>query len=46
MILDYGYVMVKNLNDINSYIQNKQEQFSDKEAKRLIDRVKGNVTKG
>ncbi len=41
----YGYVVVKNLNDINSYIQNKQEQFSEKEVKRLIDRVKGDVTK-
>lgn len=42
---NYGYVVVKNLNDINSYIQNKQEQFSEKEVKRLIDRVKGDVTK-
>ena len=42
---NYGYVVVKNLNDINSYIQNKAEQFSEKEVKRLIDRVKGDVTK-
>jgi len=42
---NYGYVIVKNLNDINSYIQNKQEKFSEKEVKRLIDRVKGDVTK-
>jgi len=42
---NYGYVVVKNLNDINSYIQNKVEQFSEKEVKRLIDRVKGDVTK-
>lgn len=42
---NYGYVVVKNLNDINSYIQNKQEQFSEKEVKRLIDRVEGDVTK-
>ncbi len=42
---NYGYVVVKNLNDIISYIQNKQEQFSDKEVKRLIDRVRGDVTK-
>lgn len=41
---NYGYVVVKNLNDINSYIQNKVEQFSEKEVKRLIDRVKGDVT--
>ena len=38
-------IEVKNLNDINSYIQNKQEQFSEKEVKRLIDRVEGDVTK-
>jgi len=42
---NYGYVVVKNLNDINSYIQNKAEQFSEKEVKKLIDRVKGDVTK-
>jgi hypothetical protein len=42
---NYGYVMVKNLNDINSYIQNKVEKFSEKEVNRLIDRVKGDVTK-
>jgi len=42
---NYGNVVVKNLNDINSYIQNKVEQFSEKEVKRLIDRVKGDVTK-
>lgn len=42
---NYGYVVVKNLNDINSYIQNKVEKFSEKEVKRLIDRVKGDVTK-
>jgi len=42
---NYGYVVVKNLNEINSYIQNKVEKFSEKEVKRLIDRVKGDVTK-
>ena len=42
---NYGYVMVKNLNDINSYIQNKVEKFSEKEVNRLIDRVKGDVSK-
>ena len=41
---NYGYVVVKNLNYIKSYIQNKAEQFSEKEVKRLIDRVKGDVT--
>jgi len=42
---NYGYVTVKNLNDINYYIQNKRVQFSDKDVKRLIDRVKGDITK-
>ena len=42
---NYGYVVVKNLNDINSYIQNKVDRFSEKEVNRLIDRVKGDVTK-
>ncbi len=42
---NYGYVVVKNLTNINSYIQNKPEQYSEKEVKRLIDRVKGDVTK-
>jgi hypothetical protein len=42
---NYGYVVVKNLNNTNSYLQNKQELFSDKEVKRLIDRVAGDVTK-
>ncbi len=42
---NYGYVVVKNLNDINSYIQNKRAQFSDKEVKRLIGRIEGDVTK-
>jgi len=41
----YGYVTVKNLNDINSYLQNRREIFSEKEVKRLTDRIKGNVTK-
>ena len=42
---DYGYVIVKNLNNINYYLQNREEQFSEKEVKRLIGRIKGDVTK-
>jgi hypothetical protein len=42
---NYGYVTVKNLNDINSYLQNKREIFSEKEVNRLIGRIKGDVTK-
>ncbi len=41
----YGYVKVKNLSNINYFLQNKEEQFSDKEVKRLIGRVKGDITK-
>jgi len=41
---DYGYVSVKNLNNIN-YLQNREEQFSDKEVSRLIGRMKGDITK-
>jgi len=40
----YGYVTVKNINDINSYLQNRREVFSEKEVKRLTDRIKGDVT--
>lgn len=42
---DYGYVSVKNLNNINYYLQNRVEQFSEKELSRLIGRVKGDITK-
>ncbi len=41
----YGYVVVKNLNDINRFIQSQKEGYSDKEVKRVIDRVSGDVTK-
>jgi len=41
----YGYVVVKNLNDINRFIQYQKDRYSEKEVKRLIDRVKGDVTK-
>jgi len=42
---NYGYVTVKNLNNINYFIQNNRVQFSDKQVKRLIGRVEGDVTK-
>ena len=35
----YKFVNVKNLNNINYLIENKREQFSDKEVKRLVDRI-------
>lgn len=42
---EYGYVKVKNLNNINYYLQNSPVRFSDKEVNRLIKRIKGDVTK-
>ena len=42
---DYGYVTVKNLNNIIIYLHQKNEQFSDKEVSRLIGRIKGDITK-
>jgi len=36
---DYKFVNVKDLNNINYFIQNRYEQFSDKEVKRLVNRV-------
>lgn len=42
---NYGYVTVKNLNNINYFLQHNQEIFSEKEVKRLIGRIKGDITK-
>ena len=41
----YKYVYVKDLNNINYFIENRYEQFSDKEVKRLTGRIKNYVTK-
>jgi len=35
----YKFVNVKNLNNINYFIENRREQFSDKEVKRIVDRL-------
>jgi len=35
----YRFVNVKDLKNINYFIQNREEQFSDKEVKRLVNRV-------
>jgi len=35
----YKFVNVKNLNTINYFIENKREQFSDKEVKRVVGRL-------
>jgi len=42
---NYGFVKVKDLNNINYFLQNKEEQFSEKEVNRLIGRIKGDITK-
>ena len=44
-ILSMAIVYEKNLKNINYYLQNREEQFSDKEVSRLIGRVKDDVTK-
>jgi len=36
---DYKFVNVKDLNNINYFIQNRYEQFSDKEVERLVNRI-------
>ena len=36
---NYKFVNVKDLKNINYFIQNREEQFSDKEVKRLVNRV-------
>ncbi len=41
----YKYVNVKDLNNINYFIENRYEQFSEKEVKRVVGRIKGHVTK-
>jgi len=35
----YKFVSVTDLNEINSFIENRQERFSDEEVKRLVDRI-------
>jgi len=42
---EYGYVKVKNLNNLNFFLQNREDQFSEKEVNRLIGRIKGDITK-
>ena len=36
----YKFVKVKNLNNINYFIENRNEQFTDNEVKRVVDRLK------
>jgi len=41
----YKFVNVKNLDNINTFIQNRNEVFSDKEVERVVDRIEDHVTK-
>jgi hypothetical protein len=40
----YKFVSVKDLSTINSFIENRQEEFSEKEVSRIVDRLKNHVT--
>lgn len=41
----FKFVSVSDLDKINLFLQNRDEQFSDKEVERLVGRLKGHVTK-
>lgn len=42
---NYKFVSVTDLNKINSFIEGRKEQFSEKEVQRIVDKLKGHVTK-
>lgn len=41
----YKYVAVRDLSNINSFIQKRKERFTDKQVKRIVGRLKGSVTR-
>ena len=41
---NFKFVLVRHLGNINSFITNQREVFSEKEAQRIVGRLKGNVT--
>lgn len=41
----YKFVNVKDLRNINHFIENRYEQFSEKDVKRIVGRIKNHVTK-
>jgi len=41
----YKFVSVSNLDKINSFLQNREEEFSEKEVKRVVGRLNGHVTR-
>jgi len=40
----YKFVMMSNLNRINYFIENRREEFSDKDVERVVGRLEGHVT--
>jgi len=40
----YKFVSVSDLDEINSFLQNRKEEFSEKEVKRIVGRLKSHVT--
>jgi len=41
----YKYIYVKNMDNINSFIQSRYEQLSEQEVNLIVNRIKGKVTK-
>lgn len=41
----YKFVSVANLGKINYFIENRKEEFADKDVQRIVDRLKNHVTK-
>ena len=41
----FKHVLVRRLGNINSFIMNQRELFSEKEAERVVDRLKNHVTR-
>ena len=42
--LNFKFVLVRHLANINSFIVNQRELFSEKETQRVVDRLKDHVT--
>ncbi|HET6517496.1 MAG TPA: nuclease-related domain-containing protein [Nitrosopumilaceae archaeon] len=40
----YKYVLTSDLNKINYFVENRKEEFSDKDVERIVGRLKGYVT--
>ncbi len=40
----YKFVLISDLNKINYFVENRREEFSDKDVERIVDRLKGYVT--